>query len=129
MSICGCVKMCYHYSSQFQDQSLPTLSPCHVNLDIMHYQTFQIENTLYLKVLRFLDSAMKKVMNTTHVTVPFVFFSFPTPRSLALSPNMADGPAIITFLCMEKDFCYNNTSKIPRDLSREIMKITVSTVE
>ena len=30
-----------------------------------------------------LDSAMKKVMNTTHVTVPFVFFSFPTLRSLA----------------------------------------------
>ena len=53
VSMCGCVKMCYHSSSQFQDQSLPTLSPCHVNLDIMHYQTFQIENTLYLKVLRF----------------------------------------------------------------------------
>ena len=47
---------------------------------------------------------MKAVMNTTHVTVPFVFFSFPAPRSLALSPNMADGPAIVTFLCMEKDF-------------------------
>ena len=53
VSICGCVKMCYHYSSKFQDQSSPTLSPCHVNLDVMHYQTFQIENTLYLKVLRF----------------------------------------------------------------------------
>ena len=50
---------------------------------------------------KILDSAVKVVMNTTHVTVPFVFFSISTPGSSALSPNMAYGSTVVTFLCKE----------------------------
>ena len=54
-----------------------------------------------LRSFKILDSAVKVVMNTTHVTVPFVFFSISTPGSSALSPNMAYGSTVVTFLCKE----------------------------
>ena len=50
---------------------------------------------------KILDSAVKVVMNSTHVTVPFVFFCSATPPSSALGPNMADGSIVVTFLCKE----------------------------
>ena len=54
-----------------------------------------------LRSFKILDSAVKVVMNTTHVTVPFVFFSISTPGSSVLSPNMAYGSTVVTFLCKE----------------------------
>ena len=54
-----------------------------------------------LRSFKILDSAVKVVMNTTHVTVPFVFISISTPGSSALSPNMAYGSTVVTFLCKE----------------------------
>ena len=55
----------------------------------MHYQTFQIENTLYLKIFKALDSSVKVVMDTTHVTVLYSFL--PDASVFGIEPENVGG--------------------------------------
>ena len=125
VSMCGCVKMCYHSSSQFQDQSLPTLS-----LAMWHnaLSDIQIENTLYLKILRLCTVLWSG--NEYHPRdCSFCILFFPSASVFGIEPEYGRRSRNCNISLHGERLCYNNSSKIPGDLSREIMKITVSTVK
>ena len=44
---------------------------------------------------------MEVVVNSTHVTVPSVFFCSATLRTSALGPNVSDVSTVVTSLCKE----------------------------
>ena len=97
VDVLGCVIVPVHNfkTSHYPHYPLPCEFRNDALSDISH-----LKNSL-LRSFKILDSAVKVVMNTTHVTVPFVFFSISTPGSSALSPNMAYGSTVVTFLCKE----------------------------
>ena len=97
MRVLGCVIVPVRNfkTNHYPHYALPCEFRHNALLDISHLKYSLFRN------FKILDSAVKVAMNTTISHCSFVFFSFPTLGSLVLSPNMADGPTVVTFFCKE----------------------------